>query len=120
MTDKMALRKDSAQYTVSATPDVCLTPMGSASVPVAYISTGFFGDAIRVATSVRMNGRPAFTTHSRISHSYGTEPGVNKGVGSSGHLGPVKIPVGSQSLNIESHQSTRADDETELNLRGRA
>lgn len=117
MVDKMALRKDSAHTATSSVPDVCLTPMGSAKVPVPYISTGFFGDAVRTAKKVRMNGKEAFTTHSRIKKTFGTEPGVDKGVTSSGHLGPAKIPKGSESMNIEGHQSTKADDTTELNMK---
>lgn len=116
MTDKLTLRKDSAHYTVSKGPDVCLTPMGSSKVPVPYISTGFYGNSTRVAKSVRLNGKPAFTTHSRIKSTIGTEPGVDKGTSSSGHLGPAKIPKGSKSLNIEKKQATRKDDDTELNM----
>lgn len=117
MADKMALRKDSAHTSTSSVPDVCLTPMGSAKVPVPYISTGFFGDAVKTSKKVRMNGKQAFTTHSRIKKTTGTEPGVDKGVTSSGHIGPAKISKGSESINIEGHQSTRADDSTELNLK---
>lgn len=118
MVDKLALRKDSAHTSTSTVPDVCLTPMGSSKVPVPYISTGFFGDAVRTAKSVRMNGKEAFTTHSRIKKTIGTNPGVDKGVTSSGHLGPAKIPKGSQSLNVQSHQSTRQSDSTSLNMKG--
>ncbi len=118
MSDKMALRKDSAQYAISTVPDVCLTPMGSSKVPVPYVSTGFYGNSTRTAKTVRWNGKEAFTTHSRIKSTIGTEPGVHKGVSDSGHLGPAKIPKGSQSTNIEGHELTRKTDKTELNMSG--
>lgn len=118
MADMILLRKDGAQYAISAVPDVCLTPMGSKKVPVPYISTGSFGDSIRTANSVRMNGKPAVTTHSRIRQTSGTEPGVHKGITSSGHLGPGKVPKGSSSLKIEGHEATRVSDRTELNMGG--
>ena len=118
MSDKMALRKDSAHYAVSTVPDVCLTPMGSAKVPVPYVSTGIYGNATRTAKTVRFNGKEAFTTHSRIKSTIGTEPGVDKGVTDSGHLGPAKIPKGSPSVNIEGHESTRKDHTTDLNMSG--
>ena len=118
MSDKMALRKDSAHYAVSTVPDVCKTPMGSSSVPVPYISTGFYGNATRTAKTVRFNGKEAFTTHSRIKSTIGTEPGVHKGVSDSGHLGPAKVPSGSKSTNVEGHEMTRCDDKTDLNMSG--
>ena len=118
MVDKLSLRKDSAHYSVSTVPDVCLTPMGSSKVPVPYVSTGFYGNSTRTAKTVRMNGKEAFTTHSRIKSTTGTNPGVDKGVSSSGHLGPAKIPKGSQSVSIEGHEQTRCDDSTDLNMGG--
>lgn len=116
MSDTLMLRKDSANYVVSKTPDVCLTPIGSSKVPVPYLSTGFFGNSVRTAKTVRVNGKEAFTTHSRIKSTVGTNPGVDKGVSDSGHLGPAKIPVGSKSTSVESHQSTRIDHSTDLNM----
>jgi len=116
MADKLTLRKDNANYAVSATPDVCLTPIGSAKVPIPYITTGFFGNSVRTAKTVRLNGNEAFTTHSRIKSTIGTEPGVDKGVMSGGHLGPAKVPSGSKSMNIEKHEATRVDDTTDLNM----
>lgn len=118
MSDKLALRKDSAHYAVSTVPDVCLTPMGSSKVPVPYVSTGFYGNSTRTAKTVRFNGKEAFTTHSRIKSTIGTEPGVDKGVKDSGHLGPAKIPKGSGSTSVEGHEMTRQDDSTDLNMSG--
>ena len=113
---RLALRKDSAQYSVSAGPDVCDTPMGSSMVPVAYTSVAFYGDAVRTANTVRINGKPAVNVDSRVKKTTGTEPGVGGGVSSGGHIGPAKIPVGSSTLNFQGRAATRDGDEAQLNL----
>jgi len=115
MGNKLAARKDGAFYAISKGPDVCLTPMGSSKVPVAYTSTAFFDKSGKTVSSVRYNGKPSFSVESRVSETTGTEPGSSKGVKNSGHCGPASITSGSPEMGNGGYQSARQGDTVQLN-----
>ena len=56
------VRQTGMAMVVAVTPDVCLTPMGATPVPVPYPIVGWFSNVAIVAQTVRMCGRPTFTT----------------------------------------------------------
>ena len=58
-------RNDASNVMVSTGPDVCLTPMGSGTVPVAYGVVALLDAAVRLSDSVRQNGRWDFTLNTR-------------------------------------------------------
>lgn len=116
MSVKGAGRKCSTNYIASSGPDVCLTPVGSSVVPVAYSSIAFLGSAVRVDTTVRQNGKPDFNLNSRTPNSMGTEPGVRKGVVKSGHLGPACIRETTGSVFTSRWASTRHKDPAWINM----
>ena len=68
------VRETGTAYVVFLFPDVCLTPMGPSMVPVPYPVVGVFDNVALVAPSVRMRGRPTFTTASQVTRHW---PGVS-------------------------------------------
>lgn len=116
MSGKIATRKDGTHTSTSSGPDVCKTPMGSSMVPVPYITTAFFDNTTRNSPNVRIAGKEAVTTHSRVKSTVGTEPGTGKGVRDAGHTGPAKVPSASKSLNINGHEAVRNGDSVDLNM----
>lgn len=63
-------------------PDVCLTPVGSAIVPIPYNNVAFAKDTSNGSKTVTVDGNPIMLKDSVFSKSTGDEPGVAKGVGS--------------------------------------
>jgi Domain of unknown function (DUF4150) len=97
----VSARKCASNVIVSTGPDVCLTPVGGAVVPVAYSSIAFLDTAIRYSKSVRNNGKFDFQLNSRTSCSTGHEPGTGKGVVVPGYLGPAHVNVASRFVHSE-------------------
>ncbi len=61
-------------------PDVCLTPIGSAVVPVPYLNVGKSSDTSKGPKSVKTDGKMPMVKTALYSKSTGDEPGVRKGV----------------------------------------
>lgn len=116
MSNDVGARRDGANFIASTGPDVCLTPMGSAKVPVAYSSIAFLGTAMRQNASVRLNGKAAFSLNSRTPNSMGTEPGIHKGLAQSGHLGPAAVKLASGSTFIEGWAAVSHGDPAWINM----
>lgn len=112
---KVSARKDSSHYIVSTGPDVCKTPMGRHMVPVAYSTIAFFRDSVRTNPKVRLNGRVDFHINSRISKSYGMEPGIGRGVKDSGYKGPAQITEASTSVKSAGYDWVRHKDPALIN-----
>jgi len=110
--------KHGSQYIASSGPDVCKTPMGSSTVPVAYNSIAFLDDATALAGSVRLNGSPQYMIKSKVSKSTGTEPGVAKGVVKGGCCGPAHITEYSKSVRAEGGAIARDGDPATINGAG--
>ena len=89
----VSARKCATNVIVSKGPDVCLTPVGGAVVPVAYSSIAFLDTAVRYSKSVRNNGKFDFQLNSRTSCSTGNEPGTQRGVVAKGHMGHAHADV---------------------------
>ncbi|MGO4449871.1 PAAR-like domain-containing protein [Phyllobacterium sp. TAF24] len=87
----VSARKCASNVIVSTSPDVCLTPVGSSMVPIAYSSIAFLDTAIRYSKSVRNNGKFDFQLNSRTSCSTGHEAGTGRGVKVPGYLGPAHV-----------------------------
>lgn len=115
MTGKISARNDGTNLIVSTGPDVCWTPMGSAQVPVAYLSTAKLDPALRLATSVRDNGRSDFMLNSRASITTGHEKGTLTGMVSAGYLAISHCMDGSQTVYSEGWACARHDDPAWIN-----
>jgi len=63
-------------------PDVCLTPIGNAVVPIPYSNTGVSADTVKGPKSVKTDGAMPMVKAALYSKSTGDEPGSRKGVAS--------------------------------------
>jgi len=63
-------------------PDVCLTPIGKAVVPIPYANTGVSADTVKGPKSVKTDGVMPMVKSALYSKSTGDEPGTRKGVAS--------------------------------------
>ena len=68
--------------TVTAFPDVCKTPAGSAVVPIPYPNIAKSGDLAKGSKTVKINGAPVCLSDSEFSTSTGDEAGSAKGLAS--------------------------------------
>jgi hypothetical protein len=87
------LRDTDAARIISLAPDVCLTPIGSAMVPVPYQIVDFCGHDGKYAGSVRFTGERAMLLRSHTTHVHGDAPGTGKGV-ASGTIEGISEPIG--------------------------
>lgn len=78
---------------VSLSPDVCLTPIGKAVVPIPYPIVDFCGHDDNYTPSVRFTGKKAMVMRSRTTHVHGDAPGTRKGI-KSGTVESVCEPIG--------------------------
>ncbi len=92
MANNYMARQDGLWIVVSLCPDVCKTPMGSATPPVPYSVIANLGDAVQIVPSVKVNGCPVLVLdQSFIPYTKGDEPGVAKGI-KSGTVGDICEP----------------------------
>ncbi len=97
----VSARKCASNVIVSKGPDVCLTPVGGAVVPVAYSSIAFFDTAVRYSKSVRNNGKFDFQLNSRTANSTGNEPGTQFGLKVKGYMGHAHADVAAHFVYSE-------------------
>lgn len=114
--NKIAARQDGSFKAVSKTPDVCRTPMGSATPPVPYQVTADLGGSTGVVTNVRFNGKPAYVLNeSVVPTCTGDEAGSAKGVSSGTVSGEVKPVRGSSTVTISGNPIIRDGDPCTMN-----
>jgi hypothetical protein len=109
------VRQTGVAYVVSVTPDVCFTPMGAAAVPVPYPIIGKFDDAVLLAMSVRMCGRPTFTISSQVSRVQGDEAGTGGGVMSGVNRSTCESVTASATVRAEGNYVLRDGDVLKMN-----
>lgn len=95
---------------VCTSPDVCKTPMGTATPPVPYPVVGMMVQSTATATTVKFTSFPVFTKSSLIPMVIGDEAGVATGVKSSTVKGPAKPDKASSTVKVEGKQVCRHDD----------
>lgn len=64
---------------ISLSPDVCLTPVGSSTVPVPYSVFAYQSDDANTAATVRMTGKRAHNMGSVVTATKGDGPGTSGG-----------------------------------------
>ncbi len=88
-----ALRDTDAAIVVCLAPDVCLTPVGSAVVPIPYQVVDYCGHDANYAESVRFRRLKSMVLRSHTTHVHGDKPGTRKGV-KSGTVEDICEPIG--------------------------
>ena len=115
MSVPISARKDGSQLIVCKGPDVCKTPIGSAMVPVPYVTLVTLSATSRTAKTVRNNSQPDFNLNTRTRGVTGHEPGVGKGVRDAGYKGYAHIQQGSSTVFSEGYAVVRDGDPAWLN-----
>ncbi|WP_162561389.1 PAAR-like domain-containing protein [Methylobacterium terrae] len=101
---------------VSTSPDVCLTPVGAAMVPVPYSLVAYQDrSAADMANSVRQTGLATHVQGSLITQSFGDEPGTGGGVKSGTRGAECEPKTWSSSVRAEGRPVVRHDDEWWMN-----
>src|SRR5437660_1574308 len=109
------VRQTGVAHVVAVLPDVCLTPMGATPVPVPYLIVGFFSNVAFVAQSVRMCGRPTFTTASQVTNVIGDEAGTAGGVKSRVNMSICESVTASSTVRAEGNRVLRHGDQMKMN-----
>lgn len=112
------VNKDAEALVVCIAPDVCLTPMGSAMVPVPYTITCQFDVAVETAPKVNYGGQPAFTMDSRLPTVKGDEPGTGGGIISGVNLGYCRPIEHSGTVRVHGKYIVRHGDLMAMNCAG--
>lgn len=111
-------RKDSRFYAVTLAPDVCLTPMGPAMVPVPYMLYAGFDGSMKCIERVNFNSRPAYVLdHSLAPSVQGDEPGTGGGVVSGVNTGKVWAHEASTTVRAEGRRIVRRGDRCWMNVK---
>lgn len=91
-------------------PDVCLTPVGNAVVPIPYPNTGQSADTTKGPTSVKVDGQMPMVKGALYSKSSGDEAGTRKGVASGTHKDVCEFMNYSFDVKFEGKNVCRLGD----------
>ena len=109
------VHKDSGGI-VTTTPDVCLTPVGNATVPVPYVNVALSADTSNGSKTVTVDGNPIMLKGSVFSVSRGNEPGTTGGISSGVTKGQAKFVNYSFDVFVEGKPVCRRLDPMVSNL----
>jgi len=85
-----------------AIPDVCKTPAPPGPpIPIPYPNTGMLNQAVSTSMKVKICGKQAVTTKSKIPKTMGDEAGVAGGLISGMNMGPASFKKGSTKVKVE-------------------
>ena len=107
--------KGSSDKSISSAPDVCKTPMGTATPPIPYPVISQASNAGGYSTSVFIDGNPtalASSTHTRCS---GDQAGCAKGVASGTVGDKTQFTTYSFDVRVEGEGVVRHMDMTTMN-----
>ncbi|WDM57900.1 DUF4150 domain-containing protein [Pseudomonas sp. NEEL19] len=111
MATNILARKQANWRVVSIAPDVCKTPMGSATPPIPYPVTAELKIATGVAKSVRVNGKPIVVYDmSLVPKTDGDQAGAAKGITSNTVGGKCYPQEKSSTVRAEGKLVVRHND----------
>lgn len=99
-------------------PDVCLTPVGNAIVPIPYMIISKLEWSVTTAKSTILTDQEAFTMASRTDRVVGDEPGVKGGVKSGVNLGYCRPISKKTNVFVEGHELIEHDNLYDMNCNG--
>lgn len=110
-----AARKTKDAVIICDGPDVCLTPAGSAKVPVPYFITSTLDISDQVEPTVKFTNEEAFTFASHTPSVKGNEPGTDGGI-KSGKNVSYCVPIeGVTSIKVGGHLLLRHGQKYDMN-----
>ncbi|KMQ50650.1 hypothetical protein CHISP_2501 [Chitinispirillum alkaliphilum] len=93
-----------------AFPDVCMTPAGTAVIPIPYPNIAQSSDTDKGSKKVKCDGNPICLKDSIFKTSTGDEAGSNKGVASGKTKGKAEFVNYSMNVKVEGKNVARAMD----------
>ncbi|MEC7761491.1 MAG: PAAR-like domain-containing protein [Pseudomonadota bacterium] len=99
-------------------PDVCLTPVGNAMVPIPYMIFSQLSWAVMTAPTVKLTNKQAFTMASRTNKVVGDEPGTGGGVTSGVNRGWCRPRSNHSSVFVEGRELIHHDNIYDMNCSG--
>jgi len=109
------VHKDSGG-TVVTSPDICLTPVGNALLPIPYVNVANSADTAQGSSTVSMDGNPVMIKTSLFSTSSGNEAGMIGGISSGVTQGKAKFVTTSNDVLVEGQPIARRNDLMVSNL----
>lgn len=103
---------------VCLAPDVCLTPVGSAVVPIPYMIISKLEWAVTTAKSTILTDQEAFTMASRTDKVTGDEPGTKGGVKSGVNKGYCRPISKKTNVFVEGNELIQNDNLYDMNCNG--
>ena len=116
-TPRELIRDGARPIYTSTTPDVALTPRGSATPPIPYDTWARPTHPLQFPSSVRATGNNVMVLRSQETLTYGAEQGVALGVKSGTILGPVQPLDHSTNVRAEGSYVIRDGDAVWMNNR---
>lgn len=116
-TPRELIRDGAAPLYSSTTPDVALTPRGSATPPIPYDTWARPTHPLQFPPSVRAAGQNVMVLRSQETLTYGAEQGVAMGVKSGTIMGPVHPLEHSTTVRAEGSEVIRDGDAVWMNNR---
>src|SRR5262249_41904263 len=111
-------RKDATFYAITKEPDVCLTPMGGAMVPVPYMIYASLEGSMKCIEGVHFNDKPCYVyDHSLAPQVQGDEPGPGGGVKSGVNKGKVWAFEAATNVRANSKRIVREGDRCWMNVK---
>jgi hypothetical protein len=98
-----------------ASPDVCLTPVGAAVVPIAYTDIAQSPNAVAFVPNIMIQGAPVHNLGTIIPFTSGDDPGVATGVSSGTVMGMSIHITAAFHLLVGGMPSTRLTSMTQQN-----
>lgn len=109
---RSVLHKGHGKTHSSAVPDVCKTPTPGGPVPIPYPNFAMDSNLVDGAESVQIEGNPVAHVKSKISTSFGDEPGTVGGIMSNVNKGTCTWKMGSADVKAEGESVVRFLDTT--------
>lgn len=98
-----------------AFPNICLTVVGPATVPIPYPSIAQLADATKTSTTVKAGGKAIILKDSEVGSTTGDAAGSSGGVTSGGTGGKCTFTQGSSSVKVNGQAVVRMGDPTQQN-----
>lgn len=118
MTQSAARHSGKGAQIVCLAPDVCLTPVGAAIVPIPYMIVSQLSWAQKTVASTQLTGMEAFTMASRTDKVTGDEPGVKGGVVSGVNRGWCRPRSNKTSVFVDGRELIQNDNLYDMNCAG--
>jgi len=110
------IHKDSGGEASATLPDVCLTQVGNAVVPIPYGNSAKSKDLVKGTTTITMDGgNPVAIKGSSFSKSTGDSGGNKKGIASGTIEGEAKFISASPTVKFEGKGVCRLSDQMTMN-----